>query len=125
MPTLLQILLVLKILLSFDFEKIDKSTSIISKLFSGLTLAMVDAVIEASMINASYKKTPTAGLDAVIKRVETDALHKAEIAGLKSAMETAKDAASEDELGTPEKDKDAFAGKFAILDQLSGLERVL
>ena len=105
-----------------DFEKMDKSTSIISKLFSGLTLAMVDAVIEASMINASYKKTPTAGLDAVIKRVETDALHKAEIAGLKSQWEAAKDAASEDELGTPEKDKDAFAGKFAILDQLSGLE---
>ena len=105
-----------------DFAKLDKSTAIISKLFSGLTIDMVHAVIKVNMINIA-RPVPTAELDTIIERVGEDAKHQEKIATLKSTWETAKaSAASEDEESSSEKEKDAFAGKFAIVDQLSGLE---
>ena len=106
-----------------DFVKLDKSTAVISKLFSGLTLAMVDAVINVNMINIA-RPVPKAQLDTIIARVGKDAEHQEKIAALKSTWETAKASAAsnEDEESSSEKEKDAFAGKFAIVDQLSGLE---
>ena len=106
-----------------DFVKLDKSTAIISKLFSGLTLAMVDAVINVNMINIA-RPVPKAQLDTIIERVGKDADHKEKITSLRSKWETtaASAASTEGEDSSSEKDKDAFAGRFAIVDQLSGLE---